>query len=1025
MAMLTPPSAGADEIDLRDLHEVADYLDELTADPWVLEAIAVSNLPLYTSVAAIRARRAVRPKALLKAALAATRYVLRGSSRPTPFGLLAGVAPVSFGDSVRVRLGAEHRAVVRPDGEWLAEEVCRWERRPAVLRTLRVVRNDLGFRRGDRWVLPCAPAGESSSVPDPGMEEASARYTGALELILRTAERPVAAGSLIGRVTAAFPTVPVGRIEDVLVDLVRRGFLLTDLHPPLTSPDPLRHVVDRLRAADLSDPSDLSDLDNIADIAERLHRHGRHRPGAGLSSWRSLVDAMNARHPHPSPAGVDLRVDADVVLPEAVLREAEHAATALWRLRSRASEQPHLVEYHAAFLERYGTDQSVPLLDLLDAQAGLGTPAGYRNPRSERSAPPVPPTAHDLARDGWLLRLVSTAAVSGATEVVIDDEMIAALDDARPDAHPGDHPGDHPDARPDARTADLRFPGEISLHLTAESPRALAEGDFVAVLAPATGSSLPGSLEARFAHLLDDARPLGDLVRRGTRARSAEGALPVQVDFQPTAQGVADAARVPAFFTDRLTVGCFGDPGSGDTLRAQDIAVAADTTRMYFVEAATGREIAPAFPHAGNARLAPAAVRFLWEVPRMAQPTWVVWQWGPLDAAPYLPRVRYGRTVLTPARWRPDPALSDASVPGDAWELLLDRWRARWNVPDLVDVGTADRRLTLDLSRPLHRRLLRRDLARGTDLLVTEPPARAGRGHGWLRDESGAVRAGELIVPLLPRRPRTPAPSPRPQVARAIPRRHPRWLSAKLYGATARQHEVLTEHLPLLLAALPDGVDRWFFVRYRDPDPHLRLRFHGDPEVLHGPTTREVLDWADRLRGQRLAGRLVLDGYEPETLRYGGPEVITAVERHFHHDSLQVLDQLRAFPDGLPEDEKVLLAAANFATTVQAVHGGGWPAWFLDPALDEVCRPHRAYGHRHRQEASARYRASDLPLPTPADRSEPLAALATERRSVLQSVLHMHHNRLVGPDRQSEGRALALARCLADDEEGRRRHRQP
>lgn len=586
VAMLPQPSAGAGEIDLRDPDEVAHYLDELTADPRVLEALAVSNLPLYASVAAIRARIAVRPKALLKTALAATRYVLRGASRPTPLGLLAGVAPVSFADSCRVRLGAAHRGVARPGGEWLAEEVAQWERQPGVLRKLRVVRNDLGFRRGDRWVLPCAPAAETSSVPGRGMEEASAKYTTALELVLHTTERPTPAAALIDRLVSAFPRVPVARIEDVLVDLVRRGFLLTELHPPLTSTDPLQHVADVLKTIDEKDAAS-----ELTEVAEQLHRHGQRRPGTGLDSWRSLVDAMGARHPHRRPLGVDLLVDADVVLPEAVLREAERAATALWRLRPRAGTVPHLVEYHAAFLERYGTDQAVPLLDLLDPHAGLGTPAGYENPRSERSASVTGPTADDAQRNAWLLRLVSTAAASGATEVVVDDEMIAALDDARP--------------------SDRQDPGEICLHLTVDSPQALEDGDFVAVLALATGSPLPGSLAGRFAHLLDDPRPVGDLVRRGIRCWSAEGALPVEVDFRPTSQGVANAARVPSFFADRLAIGSFGDPRATLTRRTTDIAVSADTARLYFVEAATGREITPVFPHMGNIRLAPAAVRFL------------------------------------------------------------------------------------------------------------------------------------------------------------------------------------------------------------------------------------------------------------------------------------------------------------------------------------------------------------------------------------------------------------------------------
>ncbi|WP_435854851.1 thiopeptide-type bacteriocin biosynthesis protein [Streptomyces triculaminicus] len=227
-------------------------------------------------------------------------------------------------------------------------------------------------------------------------------------------------------------------------------------------------------------------------------------------------------------------------------------------------------------------------------------------------------------------------------------------------------------------------------------------------------------------------------------------------------------------------------------------------------------------------------------------------------------------------------------------------------------------------------------------------------------------------MPLLPRHPRTPAPAPRPQVTTTATRRHPRWLSAKLYGAAARQHEVLTEHLPLLIEGLPDGVDRWFFVRYRDPDPHLRLRFHGAPDVLHGPMARAVLAWADRLREQRLAGRLIFDGYEPETARYGGPDLITAVERHFHHDSLHVLQQLRSFPEGVPDDEKALLTAVNFVDTVRQVHGSHWPGWLLHTALDEACEPHRSYAHRNRREAWARYHRGDLTRPESAGRSEAL-----------------------------------------------------
>ena len=47
-------------------------------------------------------------------------------------------------------------------------------------------------------------------------------------------------------------------------------------------------------------------------------------------------------------------------------------------------------DYHIAFLERYGIDAVVPVLELVNADTGLGLPATYRGsvPTSRRALPP-------------------------------------------------------------------------------------------------------------------------------------------------------------------------------------------------------------------------------------------------------------------------------------------------------------------------------------------------------------------------------------------------------------------------------------------------------------------------------------------------------------------------------------------------------------------------------------------------------------------------------------------------------------
>src|SRR5207253_1369387 len=94
--------------------------------------------------------------------------------------------------------------------------------------------------------------------------------------------------------------------------------------------------------------------------------------------------------------------------------------------------------------------------------------------------------------------------------------------------------------------------------------------------------------------------------------------------------------------------------------------------------------------------------------------------------------------------------------------------------------------------------------------------------------EGGFVH--ELLLPVV----RAPAPvasSPRPTSSAPAVRRTftpgSDWLYAKLYTGSATADSLLLDVVaPLareLLAA--DAVDSWFFIRYADPDWHLRVRF--------------------------------------------------------------------------------------------------------------------------------------------------------------------------------------------------------
>jgi len=91
------------------------------------------------------------------------------------------------------------------------------------------------------------------------------------------------------------------------------------------------------------------------------------------------------------------------------------------------------------------------------------------------------------------------------------------------------------------------------------------------------------------------------------------------------------------------------------------------------------------------------------------------------------------------------------------------------------------------------------------------------------------------------------------------------------------------------------AVDRWFFIRYGDPNWHLRLRLHGDARRL----LSEALPLIERAAAARLASgqitRWNVDTYVREVERYGGPAAIALAEEVFYHDSEAALALVEAY----------------------------------------------------------------------------------------------------------------------------------
>jgi thiopeptide-type bacteriocin biosynthesis protein len=254
------------------------------------------------------------------------------------------------------------------------------------------------------------------------------------------------------------------------------------------------------------------------------------------------------------------------------------------------------------------------------------------------------------------------------------------------------------------------------------------------------------------------------------------------------------------------------------------------------------------------------------------------------------------------------------------------------------------------------------------------------------------------------------------------------WLYAKLYAGPATLDQVLLDVVgPLVARVLRAGAaDRWFFVRYGDPDWHLRLRFHGRPDRLRAEVLPAVEAATAPLLEDGRLWRLQLDTYEREVERYGGSAGIVPAEQIFHLDSEAALELLALFREDARGDARWRLALCGMALLLSDL-GFDLAArrTVLRRVRDAFAQEFRAdanfkhqLGARFRQERSALEALLDpagaaagplaAGLAVLRRRSERLAPVAAELKAREQagslaiplaqlapSALHMHANRVL------------------------------
>lgn len=883
--------------------QLHDKIRHIFNQPYLLEAIYIASPELYQELLKWQEGRLTDEKEVNKLVSSLFRYLLRMCTRSTPYGLFAGCATGKFDQSTNVVLGPmdAHKKHCRLDMNYVAELAAMITRIPAIQQQLTYFPNNSLYRMGDTYRYAAFTIKNKFRHYD----LTSVNCTDYLEKILETA----APGATISTLSACIVADEITEAEakEFIDELIDSQILVSELEPTVTGEEFFNTLIDRLRTIEGTDQL----TGTLTNIRELLLS-----PAANTDKYlqtHALVKGLL-----PDTKSKDL-VQTDLFLATAhntishtLMADLQQQLIPLWKL-SRPNNNPDLQQFCNAFRGRY-EEQEVPLAVVLDAETGIGY-AGHTGGQTDHTPliddiyiqrPPENNTISWSKLHDFQLKRLHESLRHQQREIVLTDKD---LDELKTSDTP---------ALPDS----LYLMGSI----LSESAAAADEGNYRFDLSACGGPSA-ANLLGRFCH---GDSSLTDKVKAclEEEAQTHPDHIYAEIIHLPEARAGNILLR-PQLRDHEIVYLGNGSVPATHQIPLTDLMVSIQHDNTIVLRSKKfNKRVIPRLSTAHNYRAAGLPVyKFLCDLQFQRLHTGLGWNWDHLSNEPFLPRVRYGKVILSKCTWllqkKDYPALSAKDKKTGAagqHNDLLRQIRAQLQLPRYLVIAEGDNELFIDMDNEACLQILASTLIKKERVVLQEFLHTADQC--WVKGEEGHY-TNEVIIPLKRQAAAISQPAATAGRAQALPARRfvtgSEWLYVKIYCGTSSAEKMLkTVIKPFVHELVQEGIiDKWFFLRYSDPEHHIRIRFHHGSDKGFWKVVLERLYTAlqdDLDKG--LAYKVQTDTYEREIERYGA-DTMELSEDIFYYDSEAVIDCIDLLEGEEGEHYRWLLAARGIDMLLQ------------------------------------------------------------------------------------------------------------
>jgi lantibiotic biosynthesis protein len=833
----------------------------------------VSEIPKYTN-------GLLSAKDKEKFELSIYKYYLRASYRCTPFGSFAGISIGSFSNLTEVQFADEtyFKKNTRPDTHFLSSFVQQMTENNAIRKTIKWFTNNTFYLIGDkiRYVEFKVSGGVRTH------QLAAVEQSEYLILVLETAKT----GRTIGELSKLLVNedIVIEEAEGFINEMINSCLLVCEFEPHVTGIEYHSQLLDKLKNREPCKDYYYK-LQSILKVMKEADTKGI---GTLLEDYTETVDDLKR-----TQNGFDqsMFIQSDLFKPTAkcqvshnIIDELNKTISFLDRITSIV-DRPNLKKFKEAFEKQYESEE-IPLLVVLDADVGIGYPV------NEQTYLDNSPLLNNLNLhfqkpdevlpkfDRWskfIFTKYLTAIDNRSIEIDLKDEDLGAFFKVESDI---------PNRLPNSAYS--------ICNVLSESSEELDKGNFM-IYHDGTSGPSAGDLIGRFCFM---DHQLKDLTIKAIKKEETFDTDCIYAEIVHIPQSrLGNVSMRPVLREYEIPILTFPTVDQEHTIPLSDLMVSVKNGKILLRSKRLGRQVIPRLTTAHNFSLSTVSYYyFLCELQYQDTKGYLSWNWGLLKELPFLPRIRYNKTILSKATWRisVENLTKEKNVSNSELGTLIKIYFEKNNLPNSVTISQGDNQLLINIENDYCLRILSSELKKYRNLELKEC---LFNSSNLFVNGAGGGYTNELIIPLTKNIGQTLTNTSHQSVLDSVAAKRmflpgSEWYFVKIYCGVKTADKVLVDVVkPLIDELFAQGkILKWFFIRYADPDHHIRIRFFGEGN-FYARVTKMLNTALAPYVESNLIRKVQTDTYNRELERYGATNMENS-ETVFFFDSLATLQIL-------------------------------------------------------------------------------------------------------------------------------------